>query len=275
MRPLWSRGGASAAEIGVISIKPIKIVLPKDIELLELWPLADFHIGDSCCDFKLIQSWLDHIATTPNAYCILNGDLMDTAIANSVGDTYGAERQPMQQLQMCVKLFGPIKDKILCVTSGNHENRIYKSDGIDITEMMAQQLGVADKYTPTTALIFLSFGWTTRHKHRIGYTIYVTHGGGGGRKEGGKVIRLADLAGIVDADVYVHSHTHLPISFKESFIRPDVQHSTLVPVTRLFVNTSAALLYGGYGDRAGFKPNSTDTPVVYLDGTRRHLYARV
>ena len=38
------------------------------------------------------------------------------------------------------------------------------------------------------------------------YTIYTTHGRGGGRKEGAKAIRLADMASIVDADIYIHSH---------------------------------------------------------------------
>ena len=254
-------------------LRAIKCDLPKEIDELELVPLADFHIGDSCCDFKLIQSRLDHVRDTENAYCVLNGDLMDTAIASSIGDTYGANLQPMEQLKMCVKLFGPIKHKILCITSGNHENRIYKQDGIDMTALMAAQLEIPNAYTDTTALLFIRFGHDTKHNRKLCYTAYVTHGGGGGRKEGGQINRLADLASIVDADIYIHSHTHLPAVFKTAFYRANPENNAVTKADKLFVNTSASLDYGGYGDKNGYRPNSTDTPIIYLEGRRKGMKA--
>lgn len=233
------------------------------------------HMGDSCCDFKLIQKRLDYIRDTPNAYCILNGDLMDTAIASSVGDTYAANLSPMEQLKQCVKLFEPIKDKIICITSGNHENRVYRMDGLDITELMAAQLGLSEKYTDTTALLFIRVGQQTKKRGNrpYVYSVYVTHGNGGGRKEGGKINRLADLAAIVDADIYIMSHTHLPAIFKSAYYRSDPINSAVAKVDKLFVNTSAHLDYGGYGDRANYKPSSTDTPVIYLDGRKKEAKA--
>lgn len=245
--------------------------------VIEIHTMSDLHIGDAMCDYKAIMEKIEYIKNTPNAYCILDGDLMDSAIASSIGDTYGAGIQPMEQLKHCVKIFEPIKDKILAVLSGNHENRIYKSDGIDITEVMAAQIGIADRYTPTTALLFVRFGTSpSGHKERKNlYTIYVTHGSGGGRREGGKVNRLADLASIVDADIYVHGHTHLPLIFKESFFRTCRSNSSVEIVEKLFVNTAAYLNYGGYGDRQGFKPASKTSPVIYLNGDKREMWAKL
>ena len=255
-------------------MKPIRCDLP-NAEVLEIHPMADLHIGDNMCDFKSVMERIEHIKNTPNAYCILDGDLMDTAIASSIGDTYGANLQPMEQLKQCVKIFAPIKDKILCVTPGNHEHRTYKSDGLDITELMCAQLGIPQRYSPTTALLFVRFGRNkgTHHHRPVMYSIYVTHGSGGGRREGGKVNRLADLASIVDADCYIHAHTHLPLVFKESFFRVSGSNSSVALVEKLFVNTAASLDYGGYGDKAGFKPASKRSPVIYLDGTKRDLWA--
>lgn len=256
-------------------MKAIKCDLPL-FEVIELHSMADLHLGDLMSDYKLIMERIEHIKNTPNAYCILGGDLMDTAIASSIGDTYGANLQPMEQLKQCVKIFEPIKDKILAVLPGNHENRVYKSDGIDTTALMCSQLGVAEKYSATTALLFIRFGCGSGggHKNRPQlYTVYVTHGSGGGRKEGGKVNRLADLSSIVDADIYIHAHTHLPLVFKESFIRPSRSNSTVEQVDKLFVNTAAALNYGGYGDKAGFKPASKRSPVIYLDGCKHDMWA--
>lgn len=256
-------------------MKAIKVDLSSDLFSAEIHALADMHMGDRSCDFKLIQKRLDYIRDTPNAYCILNGDLMDTAIASSVGDTYAANLAPMEQLKQCIKIFEPIKDKIICITPGNHENRVYRMDGLDITELMAAQLGLSDKYTDTTALLFVRLGQQSKkHENRpFRYSIYVTHGCGGGRKEGGKINRLADLAMIVDADIYIHSHTHLPAIFKNAFYRADPNNSSVMKVDKLFVNTSAYLDYGGYGDRQGYKPTSTDTPVIYLDGERKRATA--
>ena len=256
-------------------MKAIRCDLPY-AEQIEIHPMADLHIGDNNSDFKLIMERIEYIKNTENAYCILDGDLMDTAIASSIGDTYGANLQPMEQLKQCVKIFEPIKDKILCVLPGNHENRVYKTDGLDITEIMCSQLGIPDKYSPTTALLFVRFGRdVNRHNRPQLYTMYVTHGSGGGRKEGGKVNRLADLASIVDADIYIHAHTHLPLIFKEGFFRVSGSNSSVALVDKLFVNTAASLNYGGYGDKQGFKPASKRSPVIYLDGLKHDMWARL
>ena len=260
-------------------IKPIRIDLPSDIESVELHPLADLHIGDAMSDWELIQSEIERVLETPNAYCVLNGDLMDTAIASSIGDTYAATHQPMEQLEVCVKLFQPLADagKILCVVGGNHENRVYKSDGIDMTYLMCKQLGISERYSPTTALIFLRFGRLQKHNHgrKACYSVYMTHGSGGGRKEGGKINRLADYANIVDADAYICSHTHLPAAFKTAFYRVDKSNSSVACVTKAFVNTAAALNYGGYGDKQGYKPASTDNPVLIFGGSKRQIKVEV
>lgn len=257
-------------------MKAIRCDLPY-AEQIEIHPMADLHLGDPHSDYRGIVQRIEYIKNTENAYCILDGDLMDAAIASSIGDTYGASLQPMEQLKECVKLFEPIKHKILAVLPGNHEHRIYKQDGIDMTELMCSQLNIADKYSNTTALLFIRFGKSNhaRHGRRQLYTMYVTHGSGGGRKEGGKINRLADLASIVDADIYVHAHTHLPLVFKESFFRVSGANSSVAPVEKLFVNTSAALTYGGYGDKQGYKPSSTKAPVIYLSGTEHDMWAKL
>lgn len=256
-------------------MKTIKCDLP-EFDRIEIHPLADLHIGDRMCDWPLVKERLEYIAKTPNAYCILDGDLMDTAICSSIGDTYAADPvSPMDQLKLCVQLFAPIKDKILAVLSGNHESRLYRFDGIDITEIMCAQLGIPERYSPTTALVFVRFGrGNSKYHHRPQmYSIYVTHGSGGGRKEGGKINRLADLATIVDADLYLMGHTHLPAILKENYFRVNAGNSSVMEVEKLFVNSAAALNYGGYGDRQGFKPASRSNPVIYLDGHKREMKA--
>lgn len=263
-------------------MKVIKIDLPRELLLLEIHTFADEHIGDEHCDIKRLKERIEYVKNTPNAYCIMNGDILDNATKTSIGDTYTQELNPMQQLQYAMELFSPIKDKILCITHGNHENRTYKKEGINLSYLIAKQLGLEDRYTPTSAVLFIRFGTMSRglketnnnsNVRKICYTIYVLHGSGGGRKEGAKVIRLADMASIIDTDIYIHSHTHLPLAMKQGFHRIDTKNSAVALVDKLFVNTAANLKYGGYGEAGEFKPSSMETPIIYLDGRRKNFSA--
>lgn len=260
-------------------MKIIKNDLSHDLTEVELHIFADEHIGDEYCDMPRLLERIEYVRTHKNAYCILNGDILDNATKTSIGDTYTQVFNPMEQLQRAVELFGPIKDKILCITHGNHENRTYKKEGINLSSMIAAQLNLTDKYSPTSALLFLRFGKPNNshgdNKRKICYTIYTLHGSGGGRKEGAKAIRLADMASIIDADIYIHSHTHLPMVMKQAFHRVDHRNNTVAITDKLFVNTAANLNYGGYGEAGEFKPSSKDTPVIYLSGTEKKFKARL
>ena len=265
-------------------MKIIKIDLPQDIKQLEIHPFADEHIGDEHCDMKRLMDRIEYVKNTPNAYCILNGDLMDNATKTSIGDTYTQEFNPMEQLRRAVEIFSPIANKCLCITHGNHENRTYRKEGINLSYLIAKQLSLEDKYSPTSAALFIRFGANKNGKketngsgrlRKICYTMYVLHGSGGGRKEGAKAIRLADMASIIDTDIYVHSHTHLPMIMKQGYHRIDTKNSTVTLVDKLFVNTAANLNYGGYGEAGEFKPTSKETPVIYLSGTEKFFKARL
>lgn len=265
-------------------MKVIRADLPRDIEVLELHTFADEHIGDEHSDLKRLLSRIEYVKNTPNAYCILNGDIIDNATKTSIGDTYTQVFNPMEQLAKAVEIFEPIKDKILCITHGNHENRTYKKEGINLSFLLAKQLRLDDKYTPTSAVLFIRVGEKTHAQketngsgkyRQVCYTLYVLHGCGGGRKEGAKAIRLADMASIIDCDIYIHSHTHLPMIMKQAYHRIDERNSTVALVNKLFVNTAANLDYGGYGEAGEFKPSSKDTPVIYMRGSKKEMWAKL
>lgn len=254
-------------------MKNVKIDLSKDFENIDIYLFSDEHIGDPHADIEYLKERIEYVKNNPNVYAILNGDLMDNATKTSVSDSYSQVYNPQEQMDMLVELFKPIKNKILCITQGNHEARTYKKEGIDIMKNVAERLGLGNRYSPEAVLLFLRFGYSTKNRRRLLYTFYVTHGSGGGRKEGAKAIRLADLACIVDADVYIHSHTHLPMIFKEDYVRVYESHSSSAMVTKLFVNTSGNLKFGGYGEVIGCKPASVDKPVVHLCGKKKRSNA--
>lgn len=258
-------------------MKVIRRDIPGDFTEILLYAIADLHWADPNSNHKRIMEDIAYIRDTPNVYCVLNGDLMNCAIKSSISDCY-AHISPMEELEKCVEIFGCIKDKIICVVPGNHERRHYKTNGIDITLLMCQQLGIEDRYSPTTALVFLRFGKDEFHSHHgrpILYTVYVTHGNGGGRKDGGKIQRLADYATVVDADVYIAGHTHLEAGFKKGFFRPNPANSSVTHTLHLFVNTCAELDPGGYGEIGGYDPPWCDRPIIHLNGVKKEMWARI
>lgn len=253
-------------------MKSIRIDLSENIKTLEVHTFADLHLGDKHSDLELIEQRLEAVRLKDNAVVLLNGDLLNNATKTSVSDSYAEDIPPMEQINQAVRMFEPLKNKILCINSGNHEARTYNKEGIDLMEVVAMQLGLYERFSKTSSLIFLRFGQNIKQR-KILYTLFANHGSGGGRKEGAKAIRLADMASIVDADIYIHSHTHLPMVMKQAFYRIDEQNSSCHVVDKLFVNTSATLNYGGYGEAFEFKPASKDNPIIRLCGVKKAFTA--
>lgn len=253
---------------------------PADWPDARIYILSDLHIGDPYADMETVQARIRRIADDPRGLCVLNGDLLNTAVRNSVSDVYAEVIPPMEQIKTAVTLLAPIRKRIIAADTGNHENRIYKNDGIDMMRLVCRELGAEDRYAPEGVLCFLRFGEKSAKERSGGrkkqpqiYTVYATHGTGGGRKEGAKAIRLADMASIVDADCYIHSHSHMPMILKQKFYRVDIQNQCAAPVDKLFVNDAAATDYGGYGQASEFKPVSKHSPVIHLSGTSKSLQA--
>lgn len=263
-------------------MRAVKVTLPRSLKNIKIYTIADWHIGDRSCDVEAIKQAILNVKNDKEAYVICNGDLMNNATRTSVSDCYAEALSPMEQLQTICVLLEPIKDKILLITQGNHESRTYRTDGVDLTALWSQQLGIYDRYVREGGVLFLRAGEypNGRKQHNNGgltrqvcYTIYCTHGNGGGRKEGGKANILADMASIVDCDIYIHSHTHLPMVMKQNFFRVDTSNSCVAEVEKLFVNTAAQLRYGGYGQAFEFKPSNNTTPTIYLCGTKKQFSA--
>ena len=256
-------------------MRAIRADLPAEHKSIELLVLADYHYADPHSDHDAIRKDIDYVNSHENAYALLAGDLLDCALKSSLGDAY-TNLSPMEELTAMMELLHPISHKILCAVGGNHEARHYRTNGVDMTRLLMRQLGIEERYSPDTALLFLRFGKGsagTHHSRPILYTIYLTHGSGGGRKEGGKIQRLADYAQIVDSDIYVCGHTHLPASFKTGFARPSAANNSITYCTKLYVNCAAKLQFGGYGDTGGFKPPCIDTPRILLSGETKDMRA--
>ena len=253
-------------------MKIINVKLDKDIKELHIIPISDVHIGDKQANLKLFKEVLKRIQEEDSTYTILNGDLCNCALKNSKSDVYEDKIPPMEQLNQLLELLKPIKDKILVISSGNHEDRILKETNIDITQLTARQLGIEDRYSNGWWYLYLRFGEKEiGAKRPMCYQITGYHGSGGGRKAGGKVNRLQEMSQVVVADLYIMGHTHLPMSMKQQIWIPDYANNSLNKKEMYYLMSNSFLEPEGYGEKLGMTPNSNTPTEAILSGTKRKI----
>ena len=264
-------------------MKTIKLDLSRELDNLKIVTIADYHIGSPTCNYNLIDKEIEYVKNNDNVYAIVNGDLIENALKTSLGDVYSQKLSPIQQVEKIIELLRPIKDKILCMTSGNHEFRSYRNDGLDIMRLVARELNLEDKYSIGSCVIFLRFGEMARNTketngsgkpRKVCYTLYVTHGSGGGGLIGNKSNTASKLQNIVDTDIYVVSHMHVPNVFKEAYHRVDVRNNTIALVDKLFVISGAKLEWdNSYAEMKSLRPSSLVNPIIHLNGKKKEFTA--
>ncbi len=260
----------------VEGIKVISVTLPEEMHEIELIPIGDVHIGDEFSDEKLFNDVVSYILEKPNRFVILNGDLMDMALTMSVSDSYGAKYSPAKQIQKVAEILRPIKDRILGVLGGNHEFRTYKYTGIDVTHYLSVELGIQDRFSDNSFVLFIKVGRSensrpSKTKQQV-YSIFVQHGSGGGRKNGAKLNKLNDSGGIIaDADIFIMGHVHTPISNVMSTFKTDTQNMTVVRHNKYFLLHNSYLSFGGYGLTHGYTPSAKEITyaTLFTQGKKR------
>jgi len=246
--------------------------LPSDWSHLYLVPLSDSHIGDPHFDEEKFTGYIDWIAERENALTFLNGDLLDAALLDSIGDTYDATMNPNQALKYAKQLLSPLKGKVLGVTEGNHEHRITRRTSLDVSEMIADSLDAP--YSAEGMYLRFRLG-KGRNGKSVVYTAYLSHGTGGGRTAGGKINALRRLNEICLADFYSIGHVHKIQLDQDVVFIPDHQNGNMIPFRRTYASSGAFLDYGGYGQRAMYSPNRTGVPRVRFSGKAKDVHVSI
>ena len=243
-------------------IKPIKINLEENNNI-QIYVLSDMHIGDANADLPTLKKIIEHIKNTPNMYVILLGDILNTALKTSKSDIYSETLNVMDAQKLALQLLLPIKDKILAMTPGNHENRVWKEVGVDLALWLAEKLGVQDRYRNNNIALTIQFG-SDVNGNPFRLNIFGQHGAyGGGRRLGAAMNALEDLDGIVgNADIYIRAHTHQPIQGSRNIFLFD-DKGNMHRRTKYYFNSPSVLNYGGYAAEKGYKP--TDDTPCYLN----------
>jgi predicted phosphodiesterase len=262
-------------------MKNIKVDLPRELDQIRIIIMSDWHIGSKECNYNLIKEQVRQVLENENTYCVINGDIINNDTKASVGDIYGQTMSPMEQMKKAIDLLKPIKNKILALNRGNHCDRTYRQDGIDLMCFLARELEIESRYDPVATLLFIRFGELSSNraetngsgeKRKACYSLYMTHGSSGGRTVGAKGNALQRLGDVVKADICVVSHTHFPMCFRECYYEIDYRNSCAVKKETVYVNSGSTLEYEStYAEKMSLRPSSLYQPVIILNGKKKEV----
>lgn len=246
-------------------IRDLPVPAGKSVKIV---PLSDLHIGHPRHNPVIAQRYIDWVSASPDRFCVMVGDMTETALRDSYGEVYEQPLSPQKQAEEVVRVFGPIKDRILGCVSGNHEQRVTQRTSFDPSMIYASALGVP--YDPASMVLAVTWAGmggsgVNSGKDRKHYTLYFTHGWGAARTLGPRLSQPAKLRDVVaNADVYITAHLHQPGEFPLDQYRIDIRNKRIVREQQRFVTCGSSLDHAEYAEQKGLAPTTMEFPIIEL-----------
>lgn len=238
----------------------IRHVFPDEITI---YPVADVHLGAVEHAESEWQSFLKKVENE-NAYLILAGDLINNSIRSAkFANPFDEVLRPREAKARMVEYLKPVKDRILCVVTGNHEARTLKDSDQDLTYDICSKLDIEHLYRETIAYMGIGIGSGKRPngKSTVTYSFAVTHGSGGGIYTGAAVNRNERFGNVVDGlDCLVIGHVHKGFVSKPAKIEINLRTNMVSMKHYVVISCVPWLSYGGYAAKAMLLPAQTCDP---------------
>jgi len=239
-------------------------------EDIKIYPVSDVHLGAAEHLTREWELFCQRVKDEPNSYIILGGDLVNNGTKTSVTNVFAETMRPREQKRVMTAMLEPLRDKILCAVSGNHERRNKDVDN-DIAYDIMCKLDLEHLYRENIAFVKIQMG----NKQNDGiknptYILVVTHGSGGGVLTGGSVNRNERFGYVLDgADALIVGHTHKPFVTQPSKIKIDAQNNRVSIKPFKVVSMTSWMTYGGYAAQKMLLPTSHAPQTITLCGKRK------
>ena len=273
-----SVGKHSALNKGNKMLSDFSMIVRRFDSAIKIACISDIHFGAL---EHMEQEWnkfLYSVVADPNLYLILGGDLINNNTRSSVGSPWDDLIRPREQKRLMVKALEPIKDRILCCVSGNHERRSQKDADDDPTYDIMSKLDLEDVYRQNAAFMKLQLGQRSNDadKGNATYTFAVTHGAGGGIYTGATVNRNERWGNVIDGvDCVVVGHTHKGTVSKPSKLVFDPRNDKITIKEYVVISCVSWQRYAEYPLQKMMLPASTGNPqILHLSDKEKHIEVR-
>jgi hypothetical protein len=249
---------------------------------------GDWHLGHGACDSNKVRRLTETIAGLDSVGVFFMGDAIEAISPTDPRfDAYSMDEEFKchigriidRQYEEVKSLLWPIRDKIILIHEGNHEQKIRRQHFRDITLDLCRELRQLDrpfygKYSAITRLHFRLYkGGGSRT-----FIVLTSHGSGSGRKKGAKVNTLTDFAAsFSNVAIFAMGHTH------DRMIVPDVSLGIphrgklkLQENEHLLINTGTYLKtyhagVSNYAEQRMYPPSSLGSVGVHIWPTERRF----
>ena len=237
---------------------------PKGTDKVVIHPWGDWHIGSSQTDIKRLREKVNQVANDKDAYVIICGDMLDMGIVNSKTNIYEEKLMPQDQKELLYNMLLPIKDKILAVVPGNHEDRMVKRVGVNPLYDVCCRLKIEDVYRENIAFLKITILNRGHNERFYKYIGVVTHGSSMNKHQ--KFTQSID-----GADFFISGHTHTPSFHTRSKLRIPPVSDTVYQVSYREIVVNSELEYSGYGAKKEYIPNAQENQTLELDGHKHRM----
>ena len=238
-----------------------------------IYPISDVHLGAAEHMEKEWEYFCEKLLEMPNTYIILGGDLINNTTRTSVANIFEETMRPREQKKRMAEMLEPIKSRILCAVTGNHERRSVKDADDDPTYDIMCKLDLEELYRENIAFIKIQIGDKDGHGMKNPtYTLVVTHGAGGGMLTGASVNRAERFGYVIDGmDALIVGHTHKPLVTQPSKIKIDPFNNKVSLKPFKVVISTSWLNYGGYAAQKMLLPSSHASQIMVLKGDYKDI----
>lgn len=231
---------------------------------IKIIPFGDIHYGATECNVKRAMETIRWVKEHPNTKLILMGDLINCGTKLSIGaGTFDEVRSGQLQYDDMTEMLDPVKHQIYGSLIGNHEMRIYKETGYNLTKMLAKQLH--HRY----------YGFGAFIKVRVqdqNYTFYATHGSSGATLPYTKIRKVLELSKSMDADIYLYGHVHSLQVHTQQYKQVNLKKKMVETKKRYFILTGHYLNWeDSYAEMKNYAPEKMGSPTITLTGKERHI----
>ena len=239
---------------------------------IKIYPISDVHLGAAEHLTREWELFCQRVKNETNSYLVLGGDLLNNCTRSSISNIFEETMRPREAKKIMVSMLEPLRDKILCAVSGNHERRNRDVDN-DITYDIMCKLDLEWLYRENIAFVKIQIGKLNGDGARNPtYTLVVTHGSGGGILTGGAVNRNERFGYVLDgADALIVGHTHKPFVTQPAKLKIDPYHNKVSIQPFKVVSMTSWMTYGGYAAQKMLLPTSHAPQIITLRGNRKEI----
>lgn len=237
------------------------------LDYIDLILLSDTHCGCQNWAENLLKNDINAIANNPHARVLIAGDLFQMDLkGHKVGNVYKQKLSPSEQRDKMEEILTPIKDKIVGMCAGNHDERT-QEDGTPVKDL-CRFLGV--HYFEDEICCQFSVGSKLVNGKPAVFSLYGLHGFAGGGV-GNIANRLMTLSNVADADIYFVGHSHQQIYFPVGWFRRDLYNHKMTPVTRHYIALGSYQGREKYPVTKAMVPKVLGSVTVRLSGKRKEI----